>query len=77
MQHLYFLCVCHSVRCSGGVRQQALQKRTENPTFHAIIKTASEEGVLALMKGLGPTVARQVPLNLVRFMTVEQLRKIF
>lgn len=60
-----------------NMKIEADGSRPYKNTFHAIIKTASEEGVLALMKGLGPTVARQVPLNLVRFMTVEQLRKIF
>ncbi|CEL99671.1 unnamed protein product [Vitrella brassicaformis CCMP3155] len=46
-------------------------------TVDCLAKTVSGEGVGALYKGLGPTIARQVPLNMLRFMCVEQLRKLF
>jgi len=41
------------------------------------VQTVRNEGVLALWKGLGPTLARQAPLNVVRFMCVEQFKKLF
>lgn len=41
------------------------------------MKTARAEGVLALYKGLVPTACRQLPLNVVRFVCVEQLRTLF
>eukprot|EP00232_Nephroselmis_pyriformis_P026502 CAMPEP_0182853306 /NCGR_PEP_ID=MMETSP0034_2-20130328/633_1 /TAXON_ID=156128 /ORGANISM="Nephroselmis pyriformis, Strain CCMP717" /LENGTH=273 /DNA_ID=CAMNT_0024984069 /DNA_START=79 /DNA_END=900 /DNA_ORIENTATION=- len=40
------------------------------------VQTARQEGVMALYKGLVPTMARQAPLNAVRFVVVEQMRKI-
>lgn len=39
-----------------------------------LVSTVQNEGVLALWKGLGPTVARQAPLNIIRFMAVEQIK---
>jgi len=46
-------------------------------TFHCIMTTASKEGPAALYKGLTATWLRQAPLNIVRFVALEQLRKIF
>ncbi len=44
--------------------------------LHCFLTTARTEGVLALYKGLLATWARQAPLNTVRFVALEQLRKI-
>jgi solute carrier family 25 (mitochondrial oxoglutarate transporter), member 11 len=46
-------------------------------TFDCLLKTCRTEGVTALYKGLVPTTARQVPLNVVRFVSVEYFRKFF
>lgn len=46
-------------------------------TFHCLYRTAQTEGPLALYKGLDATIARQVPLNIVRFLCMEQLRQLF
>ncbi len=46
-------------------------------TFDCLIKTVRSEGVGALYKGLVPTTARQVPLNVVRFVSVEYFKKFF
>ena len=44
--------------------------------WHCFATTARSEGMLALYKGLLATWARQAPLNTVRFIVLEQLRKI-
>lgn len=44
--------------------------------YDCLVQTVKNEGVLALWKGLGPTLARQAPLNIVRFMCVEQIKKV-
>ena len=46
-------------------------------TFDCLMKTARSEGIAALYKGLIPTTARQVPLNVVRFVSVEYFKKFF
>ena len=38
-----------------------------------IYKTAKSEGVVALWRGLGATITRQVPLNAIRFLVMEQM----
>ena len=43
--------------------------------FDCMWVTASKEGFTALYKGLLATWARQAPLNTVRFMALEQLKK--
>ena len=45
-------------------------------TLDCIVKTARHEGIGALYKGLIPTTARQVPLNVVRFVSVEWFKKV-
>eukprot|EP00735_Rhodelphis_limneticus_P014618 TRINITY_DN8677_c0_g1::TRINITY_DN8677_c0_g1_i1::g.427::m.427 TRINITY_DN8677_c0_g1::TRINITY_DN8677_c0_g1_i1::g.427 ORF type:complete len:304 (-),score=70.72,sp/Q9SB52/PUMP4_ARATH/46.79/2e-87,Mito_carr/PF00153.22/3.6e-21,Mito_carr/PF00153.22/1.4e-18,Mito_carr/PF00153.22/8.2e-24 TRINITY_DN8677_c0_g1_i1:197-1108(-) len=45
-------------------------------TWHCMVKTVHSEGFLALYKGLTPTIARQVPLNITRFVFLEQFRKV-
>jgi len=45
-------------------------------TFDCIAKTIRREGPLALYKGLVPTTARQVPLNMVRFVSVEWMKRL-
>lgn len=39
-------------------------------------KIVSNEGFFALWKGLGPTMARQAPLNMIRFVFVEYFKKL-
>ena len=46
-------------------------------TFDCLAKTIRAEGVGAVYKGLVPTVARQVPLNIVRFVSVEYFKQAF
>ena len=46
-------------------------------TFDCLAKTVRAEGVSAVYKGLVPTVARQVPLNIVRFVSVEYFKQVF
>jgi len=41
------------------------------------VKTVKMEGPIGLYKGLGPTFARQVPINCTVFIVIEQLRKLF
>lgn len=41
------------------------------------VKMVREEGLLSLWKGTGPTLARQAPLNAVRFVCVEQFKRLF
>ena len=45
-------------------------------TFDCIVKTVRREGISAVYKGLVPTTARQVPLNMVRFVSVEYFRRV-
>ena len=45
-------------------------------TLDCIAKTMRREGPLALYKGLVPTTARQVPLNMVRFVSVEWMKRL-
>ena len=45
-------------------------------TLDCVVKTVRHEGVGAVYKGLIPTTARQVPLNMVRFVSVEWCKKI-
>lgn len=45
-------------------------------TFDCIAKTVRREGISAVYKGLVPTTARQVPLNMVRFVSVEYFRRV-
>jgi len=45
-------------------------------TLDCILKTVRHEGIGAVYKGLIPTTARQVPLNMVRFISVEWVKKI-
>jgi len=45
-------------------------------TFDCIIKTVQHEGLGSVYKGLGPTAARQVPLNIVRFISVEWCKEL-
>lgn len=45
-------------------------------TMDCIAKTVRHEGIGAVYKGLIPTTARQVPLNMVRFVSVEWVKKI-
>lgn len=63
-------------------RLQNMQARADGTfpyrgTVDCIMQTARAEGPFALYKGLVPTFARQAPLNVVRFVALEQLRKIF
>jgi solute carrier family 25 oxoglutarate transporter 11 len=44
-------------------------------TLDCIAKTVRHEGIGAVYKGLIPTTARQVPLNMVRFISVEWCKK--
>ena len=46
-------------------------------TLDCLAKTVRTEGVSAVYKGLVPTVARQVPLNIVRFVSVEYFKQVF
>jgi len=45
-------------------------------TLDCIFKTVKAEGPLAVYKGLIPTAARQVPLNVVRFVSVEFIKNL-
>lgn len=45
-------------------------------TLDCIVKTVRHEGIGAIYKGLIPTTARQVPLNVVRFVSVEWFKKV-
>jgi solute carrier family 25 oxoglutarate transporter 11 len=45
-------------------------------TLDCIAKTVRREGVFAVYKGLVPTTARQVPLNMVRFVSVEWMKRL-
>ena len=45
-------------------------------TLDCIVKTVRHEGLGAVYKGLIPTTARQVPLNMVRFISVEWCKKV-
>jgi len=47
-----------------------------NGLLDCFLKTVKSEGPLGLYKGLGPTFARQAPLNVTVFLVIEQLRKI-
>ena len=47
-------------------------KMPYNGTLDCIAKTIQREGFSAVYKGLVPTTARQVPLNVVRFVSVER-----
>jgi hypothetical protein len=40
------------------------------------VKTTRKEGVLALYKGITPTLTRQIVLNIVRFVAFEKIRDI-
>lgn len=44
--------------------------------FHCILATSRAEGFTALYKGLLATWSRQAPLNTVRFVVLEQLKKV-
>jgi len=67
------------------VAKTRLQSMTPGPDgnfpykglLDCFIKTVRSEGPIGLYKGLGPTFARQAPLNVTIFLVIEQLRKIF
>ena len=42
----------------------AAQRRHYKNAFHALYRIIADEGVLALLKGAGPTVARAMSLNM-------------
>lgn len=46
-------------------------------TFDCIMNTVRGEGARALFKGLSATFTRQAPLNVIRFVALEQLNKLF
>jgi solute carrier family 25 oxoglutarate transporter 11 len=48
-----------------------------NNTFDCILKIARAEGGRALYKGFTATWARQAPLNVVRFICLEQFNRLF
>lgn len=43
-------------------------------TIDCLVKTVKHEGVFALYKGLSATLCRQVPLNIIRFVSLEKLK---
>ena len=43
-------------------------------TFDCMLKSVRSDGLGALYKGLNATIVRQVPLNMVRFTAMEQLK---
>jgi solute carrier family 25 (mitochondrial oxoglutarate transporter), member 11 len=56
-----------------------MQRRTKDGQWpykgmvDCMFKTAKQEGVVALWRGLGATIARQMPLNAIRFLIMEQM----
>lgn len=54
-------------------RRKKDNKWPYNGMVDCLIKTANSEGVVALWRGLGACIGRQIPLNAVRFLVMEQL----
>lgn len=52
------------IRMQADATLPAAQRRHYKNAFHALYRIVSEEGVLALWKGAGPTVVRAMALNM-------------
>ena len=53
------------------------QRRNYKNVFHALYKISSDEGVLALWKGAGPTVVRAMALNMGMLASYDQSVELF
>ena len=60
-----------------NMKTEADGSKPYSGTFDCIGKTVRNEGPRALFKGLTATFTRQAPLNVVRFVALEQLNKMF
>lgn len=50
----------------------AMQRRNYKNAFHALHRIVSDEGILSLWKGAGPTVVRAMALNMGMLASYEQ-----
>lgn len=53
------------------------QRRGYKNAFHALYRISTEEGVLALWKGAGPTVVRAMALNMGMLASYDQSVELF
>ena len=52
------------IRMQADATLPAAQRRNYSNAFHALYRIVADEGVLALWKGAGPTVVRDMALNM-------------
>ena len=55
--------------------RQMNNEKNNNGMLNTLVKIIKEEGPSALFKGTTPTIVRQIPLNSIRFLVIEFLKK--
>ncbi|KAL9240192.1 hypothetical protein vseg_014439 [Gypsophila vaccaria] len=65
------------IRMQADATLPAAQRRHYKNAFHALSKIVSDEGVLALWKGAGPTVVRAMALNMGMLASYDQSVEFF
>lgn len=65
------------IRMQADTLLPAAERRNYKNAFHALIRISSDEGVLALWKGAGPTVVRAMALNMGMLASYDQSVEFF
>lgn len=65
------------MRMQADATLPVAQRRNYSNAIQALFRIASDEGVLALWKGAGPTVLRAMALNMVMLASYEQSQEFF
>lgn len=65
------------IRMQADATLPAAQRRHYTNAFHALYRIVSDEGVLALWKGAGPTVVRAMALNMGMLASYDQSVEFF
>jgi solute carrier family 25 (mitochondrial oxoglutarate transporter), member 11 len=65
------------IRMQADSGLPAVQRRNYKNAFHALYRIVSDEGVLALWKGAGPTVVRAMSLNMGMLASYDQSVELF
>ncbi|XP_077210887.1 mitochondrial dicarboxylate/tricarboxylate transporter DTC-like [Tasmannia lanceolata] len=65
------------IRMQADATLPAAQRRNYTNAFHALYRIVSDEGVLALWKGAGPTVVRAMALNMGMLASYDQSVEFF
>ncbi|XP_050218700.1 mitochondrial dicarboxylate/tricarboxylate transporter DTC [Mercurialis annua] len=65
------------IRMQADATLAAAQRRNYKNAFHALYRITSDEGILALWKGAGPTVVRAMALNMGMLASYDQTVEFF